>query len=116
MRMGPSFFPKNNRLPFSQALDFKLSRYYLSGMKDWEKFKALLDEHYSWPQPYKFKFIVPAHKKDEAAEILNDHDLDFRPSRTGKYTSVTAVRVFHETDQVIEVYQRVSKIDGLISL
>ena len=32
---------------------------------DPDQFRRLLDEHYDWPAPYTFKFIVPAKRLDE---------------------------------------------------
>ena len=85
-------------------------------MKDWVKFKILLDEQYNWPAEYLFKFIIPKKEKDLLVQILLGHQIKTRPSKTGKYISVTSTKIFNSSDEVIEVYQKVQIIDGLMSL
>ena len=78
------------------------------------RLKSLLDKQYEWPSSYTFKFIIPVHQVMEVSSLLDDHELKMKPSRTGKYVSVSATKVFYEADHVIDVYTRVGHIRGLI--
>ena len=80
------------------------------------KLKILLDESYQWPCEYLFKFIVPLEKVVELAEILDGMQLTEKPSRGGKYVSVTAVKIFHNSEDVLKVYDSVKVVKGVISL
>ncbi len=86
----------------------------------YKKLKLSLEETTTFPTDYMFKFIVPADqggfKKIE--DIFNDLGavIDTKPSKTGKYTSLT-IRVNMKTaDAIIEKYKEVSSIEGIISL
>ena len=49
------------------------------------KIKELLDETYTWPCPYTFKFIVPGKKIDELKSKVGEGKLSERPSKKGTY-------------------------------
>jgi putative lipoic acid-binding regulatory protein len=76
----------------------------------------LLDEQYSWPDYYTYKFVINADKKTDLVQILGDIDISEKSSRTGKFTSITARCLINNSQEVLAVYQRVSKIEGIISL
>lgn len=80
------------------------------------KLRQLLDSQYQWPTTYCFKFVMPAEKVDIVVEKLGEGELVKKPSRTGKYISVTIHKKITRTEEVIEVYQSVSKVEGVISL
>jgi len=54
-----------------------------------EAFKEKLENEYSYPVVYIFKFIVPLEKKSELESILPDGEKSFRQSSKNKYTSLT---------------------------
>ena len=81
-----------------------------------EKFIALLDEQYDWPAAYKFKFIVPNDKLDELMALVGDAEVQTRPSKKGNYISLTATKELSSAEDVIDVYERVSSIEGIVSL
>lgn len=86
-------------------------------MKDFEKFRKLLDEQYSWPAAYSFKFIVPQQNADQLfAVFASSPDIKTRESRQGNYISVTATMIMPSCDHVVAVYEAVSGIKGLIAL
>jgi putative lipoic acid-binding regulatory protein len=43
-------------------------------------------------------------------------DIDERASAGGKYISVSAKKVFNNSDEIIKIYKSVSVIKGIISL
>ena len=82
----------------------------------WQKFQELLDDQNVWPAEYLFKFIVPTDKLDEVRHVFGQVKLEERPSRRGKYTSVTARMLMHSSDEVIAIYTAVGRIEGVMSL
>lgn len=83
---------------------------------DTTKFKALLEEQISWPDYYTFKFITKTDSKHQLIRELDDHEITEKPSRNGKYTSVTGRKFLQSADEVIAVYSKISKIEGIITL
>lgn len=76
----------------------------------------LLDKHHDWPCPYTFKFIVPTERLEELCGLLVDFELNYRPSRSGKYTSVTLEPVLESAMEVLAIYDRTAGIEGILSL
>ncbi len=85
--------------------------------QEWiDNFRIKLDEHYSWPALYIFKFIVPIGKEEELKILFPLHTSTDKLSTQGNYISVTFQMMMPSSDAVIEVYERVSTVEGLISL
>lgn len=80
------------------------------------KLKLVMDETVSFPTEYLFKFIVPVSEVHQVVLILQGLDIDERASANGKYISVSGKGIFHNSDQIITIYQRASVIPGIISL
>jgi len=83
---------------------------------DWDKFRALVDETYQWPDFYEFKFIVKEADKQPVLDILSDCEIIEHPSKQGTYVSVTARKLMKNTDEVIDIYLRMSPLKGVMSL
>lgn len=83
---------------------------------DWDKFRALVDETYQWPDFYEFKFIVKEADKQPVLDILADHEITETPSKQGTYVSITARKLINSTDEVIDVYLRMAPLKGVMSL
>lgn len=81
-----------------------------------DSFKEKLDSHYAWPSLYTFKFIVPKGKEEAVRNMFPMHQPSERSSKNGNYTSFTIQMMMSTTDAVIEVYQKASKIEGIIAL
>lgn len=80
-------------------------------------FREKLDQHYAWPALYIFKFIVPAQKVGELRQLFPRHVVATeKQSEKGKYVSLTYQMMMPSSDKVIEVYQRVSGIEGIVAL
>jgi putative lipoic acid-binding regulatory protein len=77
-------------------------------------------EDISFPSVYMFKFIVKSDlRKIAQIESLFDADkaeITRKESSKGAFVSITVKEVMLSADEVIEVYVRSSKIDGVISL
>ena len=84
--------------------------------KDYSEFIEKLENQHTWPSEYMFKFIVPNGKEEEVKKLFPKNILTEKPSRTGKYVSITAKIMIASSDAVIEIYEEASKIEGLIAL
>ena len=84
------------------------------------KFRELLEQNYTWPALYMFKFICPADNEAIARlQQLFDPEvaeISLRPSSKGNYVSFTAKELMMSVDAVIERYEQARGIPGLISL
>jgi len=92
--------------------------------KKTEDFYVRLKEELSntsdWPSTYLYKFIIPSdnHKIAQVEAAFNNMGavIKTQQSKTGKYTSIS-VNVYMENPQsVINKYQELSTIEGIISL
>ena len=81
-----------------------------------ESLREKLDQHYLWPSLYTFKFIVPKEKVEEVKKLFPKHESKERPSKNGNYISVTLQMMMPGSNEVIEVYQLASGVEGLIAL
>ncbi len=80
-------------------------------------FKELLDQHHHWPGTYTFKFIVAKDKVESVLDLFEERDeISTRPSRHGRYISVTANCEVSSSDEVIAVYEAAAAIKGIIPL
>jgi len=81
------------------------------------EFKQRLDEHHQWPCTYMFKFIVPQNQTQKILNLFESRDeLRTRPSRHGRYMSVTAKCTVSSSEEVVAVYQAAAQVEGVISL
>ena len=86
----------------------------------YKRLHSQLEEDTLWPSPYLYKFIVPA-SNEKIAEIERIFDntgatIQTRDSSKGNYTSVSIKVTMASPEAVIEKYQEVSKVEGVISL
>jgi putative lipoic acid-binding regulatory protein len=67
-----------------------------------------------------FKFIIPTDKdKSKMIEEIFDNlgaVIDSKPSKNGKYTSLTVLVNMKDPEEIIKKYKQVSKVEGVISL
>jgi putative lipoic acid-binding regulatory protein len=80
------------------------------------KFKALLDETYQWPDYYEFKFIIKTDDKHLIIGKLIGFTTHETPSKQGNYTSISARKLMKSTQEVVEIYELIGAIKGVISL
>ena len=83
---------------------------------DEEKFKALLDEQHQFPSAYTFKFIVEKDNLAAVKALFENEAITVKPSKGGKYMSITAKPTMQTSDDVLAVYREAYKIKGVISL
>ncbi len=86
----------------------------------YERLKEELRTTSTWPSIYLYKFIVPT----EMSKIIAVEDafnnmgavINTVQSKTGKFTSVSVNVNMESPEHVVEKYQEVSTIEGIISL
>ena len=88
----------------------------LTGKFNAEKFKELLDSQNNWPAHYTFKFVIPKDKLNEIQEVFETDEISTRDSRKGNYVSITVTKYVISSDEIMNIYEETSEIDGLISL
>jgi hypothetical protein len=81
-----------------------------------DSLREKLDQHYIWPSLYTFKFIVPKEKVAEVKKLFPKHYSTEKHSKNGKYISVTLQMMMPGSQEVIEVYNLASGVEGLIAL
>lgn len=81
-----------------------------------DSFKEKLDNQYTWPSLYTFKFIVPQGNEAKVRELFPETEVVEKKSRKGNYTSLTARVEAASSDAIIVVYQKAQHIEGLIAL
>lgn len=86
----------------------------------YKKLKTSLEETTVFPTDYMFKFIVPADgdgfKKIESIFDNLGAVIKSKPSKTGKYTSLTIMVKMKTANSIITKYKEVSFIEGIVSL
>jgi putative lipoic acid-binding regulatory protein len=89
----------------------------VKNMKNFEQLKKLLDQEYTWPAYYPFRFITKKDQKDELLRIFpKDHPVVFRPSRKGNYLGIHIDYMASSSDEVILIYEKMTKLTGVMSL
>jgi putative lipoic acid-binding regulatory protein len=86
----------------------------------YERLKVELDMSNTWPAEYLFKFIVPSVddnvlRVEEAFDCMGAVIKTTR-SKTGKFTSISIDVTVKDAQEVIDKYQEVSTIKGIVSL
>lgn len=81
--------------------------------------KKKLDETQSYPTVYMFKFILDAqHRKIALIENMfsDNAEIYTKESDKGKYISITVKEVMISTEEIINIYQKASEIEGVMLL
>ncbi|HSF54576.1 MAG TPA: DUF493 domain-containing protein [Algoriphagus sp.] len=79
-------------------------------------FKEKLESAGKFPMLYMFKFIVPMGRENEIGILFPNNEMILKPSSGGKYVSTTIQVMMGSADQIIEIYEQVSEIEGVISI
>lgn len=79
-----------------------------------------LETNHDFPEDYLFKFIIPNDqaKLTEIYRVFDGikHTLTNTDSKNGKYTSLSINAFVLDANQVVNIYQEITKIEGVISL
>ena len=86
----------------------------------YKKLEKTLKETTEFPTKYMYKFIIPSSdKKFKEIERVFDNMgavINSKPSKTGKYTSLTILVNMESSEEIIIKYKEVAKVEGVISL
>jgi putative lipoic acid-binding regulatory protein len=86
----------------------------------YEKLKITLENTTKFPTEYMFKFILPTDeaKIEKIKNIFNYSGviINTKPSKTGKYKSLTILVTMKGADEIIKKYKEVASVEGVISL
>ncbi|MGQ8338794.1 DUF493 family protein [Sunxiuqinia sp. A32] len=89
-------------------------------MRDtYKNLRYRLMETEEWPLEYMFKFITPNNggKVEQIKAILPDHGkISFKHTSNLKHVAITCVAVMEDADQIIEVTEKVGRIEEVIIL
>lgn len=83
---------------------------------DEQAFKEKLDHNHDFPGEYIFKFIVRPEHRAEVESLIRGADVKLKASSGNKYLSITLQKMMNSSEEVIEVYKKAYKIDGIIAL
>lgn len=86
----------------------------------YQRLQIELDKSNTWPAEYLFKFIVPS-VNDNADRVQNAFNgmgavIKFNTSKTGKFISVSVNVIAKNSQEIINKYQELAVIEGIVSL
>ena len=85
-------------------------------MSNINDFRSAIDEEYDFPAEYSFKFIIKAESKLKILSLLPKSKVIERLSKNGTYVSVTLTQKMNNSEEIVYIYEKASKIKGVISL
>lgn len=82
--------------------------------------KQKLEDNHNFPEDYLFKFIFP-NDNIKMIELYQNFDqikytISTRESKNGKYISASILAFVLDANQVIDIYRKVSQIEGVVML
>lgn len=81
-----------------------------------ETFRKLLDKEYQWPAIYPFRFVMPLSSVESFSKLFPHEKLESRLSKNAKYVAIHFEVMMTKSQDVIDIYERVKGIKGVISL
>lgn len=87
--------------------------------KDYDQLKAKLEENKIWPLLYMFKFIAPNEdgKVKQVESLLpKGGEISHKHTKNLKYVSVSCKVKMPNAQSIVDVMERITKIEGIISL
>ena len=85
-------------------------------MPNYKSFKATLEEEHNFPAQYIFKFIVKTDSKEQILELFPGAKKSERVSKNGNFVSITLSQIMKNSEEIVYIYEKASKIKGVISL
>ena len=81
-----------------------------------QAFREKLENNHNFPGEYIFKFITKPKHQHKVESLLKGAKVKIKTSSGNKYLSITMKRKMQSSREVIEVYKKACKIEGIISL
>lgn len=79
-------------------------------------FREKLNQEYTWPAMYMFKFIAPADRRSLVEGLFPGENIHCRQSGKGNYVSITVTLRMTSAETIIALYRKAAAIPGLIAL
>jgi len=79
----------------------------------------LLDHHHNWPDTFLFKFIFksdPVIEKGLRDLFSSNSDFIIKSSKKKNYSSMTVNHLASSSKEVMDIYGKAAKIEGVIAL
>jgi putative lipoic acid-binding regulatory protein len=97
------------------------NKWHMSKQEEfYKKLKESLEASTEFPTTYLYKFIVPTTKNqlNEVKSVfeMSGGILKTKSSKTNKYVSISISVKMNSSSAIIEKYQQVSHIEGIVSL
>lgn len=83
---------------------------------DEKSFLEKLEGTHQFPGSYTFKFIVKPEHQKAVEELVADAEISLKNSSGNKYISVTISSEMNTSEEVVAIYKRAHKIEGIIAL
>jgi len=83
---------------------------------DEKSFLEKLEGTHQFPDHYTFKFIVKPEHRATVESLLPEAEVKLKPSSGNKYVSVTLNTMMNSSQEVVDVYKKAHKIEGIIAL
>lgn len=78
--------------------------------------KQKLAQEAQYPLKYMYKFILPTERVHELKSYFEHAEISIKQSGKGTYSSFTAITIELSADDIINKYQSLENIKGLMSL
>lgn len=89
----------------------------LSYSEEQTRLMNLLDDQYNWPDYFNFKFILKDKTQvPEFNTLFGAENISSRDSKTGKYASLTCRKLITSSEEIVALYLKTSKINGVMTL
>ncbi|MCK5279152.1 MAG: DUF493 family protein [Cyclobacteriaceae bacterium] len=85
-------------------------------MDSFKAFKEKLDNEHKWPAIYMFKFVAPSAKVQDVLTAFSKETFQMKRSKAGNYVAFTLKKMIKSSDEVVEIYLKARKIEGLIAM
>jgi len=85
----------------------------------YDNLKEKLENQTEFPHVYMFKFIIPSDNEKLAlvqALFSDTAQVTTRQSSGNKFISITSKELMINADEIISIYKKAEKIEGIISL
>ncbi len=83
---------------------------------DEQAFKEKLENSHTFPGSYIFKFIIKSNQQEQVKSLVDGAEIRLKPSSRNKYLSITIQKTMASSQEVVDVYNKAFKIEGIISL
>lgn len=85
-------------------------------MFNFDKFKENIESVHTFPCEYMFKFVANENNVIELKNLIENENYIEKKSSKGNFRSFSFKKNVTNSDEIINIYVKASKIDGIIAL